>query len=344
MAAPPQCGAVKAAQQCCFALYNKLHINRSIIGPAQPQPLKAVAQRRRRRQASLAASRPRAVRVQALRNFDQPQALLFDCDGVLVDTEAEGHRVAFNEAFKRKGLQHEWSLEQYGVLLETGGGKERMDVYFTQCADQEPWASVTDPAARKAFLKELHELKTDIFNTLIETGSLPVRPGVKRLIDEAIDSGITVAVCSTSNERAVSNIVKVMLGDRVAQRMRVFAGDCVPKKKPAPDIYLLAAQELGVEPARCVVIEDSRIGLAAAKAAGMRCVVTESYYTKGEDFKIADAVFDCIGEAGDERFSLSDLTTPGSFWLNPPLPMDEEGNWYNPPVAPEPAFDVDPVS
>jgi hypothetical protein len=62
---------------------------------------------------------------------------------VLVDTEAEGHRVAFNEAFKRKGLQHEWSLEQYGVLLETGGGKERMDVYFTQCADQEPWASVT---------------------------------------------------------------------------------------------------------------------------------------------------------------------------------------------------------
>ena len=93
--------------------------------------------------------------------------------------------------------------------------------------------------------------------------------------------------------------------------MRVFAGDVVPKKKPSPDIYLLAAKEYDVDPARCVVIEDSRIGLAAGKAAGMRVIVTESYYTKGEDFSIADAVFDCIGEAGDERFSLHDLTTPG---------------------------------
>jgi beta-phosphoglucomutase-like phosphatase (HAD superfamily) len=127
-----------------------------------------------------------------------------------------------------------------------------------------------------------------------------------------MDAGVQVAVCSTSNERAVSNIVRVMLGDKVAASMRVFAGDVVPKKKPAPDIYLLAAKELGVTPARCVVIEDSRIGLAAGKAAGMRVVVTESYYTKGEDFSIADAVFDCIGDSGDERFVLSDLTTPGT--------------------------------
>ena len=123
-----------------------------------------------------------------------------------------------------------------------------------------------------------------------------------------------VAVCSTSNERAVSNIVRVMLGEKIAAKMRVFAGDIVAKKKPAPDVYLLAASELGVDPARCVVIEDSRIGLRAGKAAGMRVVVTESYYTKGEDFDIADAVFDCIGDAGDERFSLHDLTTPG-FWV-----------------------------
>lgn len=102
-----------------------------------------------------------------------------------------------------------------------------------------------------------------------------------------------------------------MLGDHIASHMRVFAGDMVPKKKPAPDIYLLAAQELDVDPARCVVIEDSKIGVAAGKAAGMRVVVTESYYTKGEDFTLADAVFDQIGEEGDERFSLHDLTTPG---------------------------------
>lgn len=93
--------------------------------------------------------------------------------------------------------------------------------------------------------------------------------------------------------------------------MRVFAGDIVSKKKPAPDVYILAAQELGVDPARCVVIEDSRIGLAAGKAAGMRVIVTESYYTRGEDFTIADAVFDCLGNEGEERVVLSDLTTPG---------------------------------
>lgn len=119
----------------------------------------------------------------------------------------------------------------------------------------------------------------------------------------------------------MSNIVKVLLGDRIAENMKVYAGDMVPKKKPAPDIYLLAAMELGVDPARCVVIEDSKIGLAAGKAAGMRVVVTESYYTKGEDFSAADAVFDCIGDEGSENFSLGDLTTPGSFWLNPPSPQ-----------------------
>lgn len=274
-------------------------------------PHRATASPGRRGPAPLAARRGPAP-VAALRNFDWPQALLFDCDGVLVDTEAEGHRVAFNEAFSRKGLPHSWGLEQYGELLEVGGGKERMDAYFSAHASTEPWASVTDPAARKAFLKELHEAKTDIFNELIETGRLPVRPGVARLINEALDAGVKVAVCSTSNERAVSNIVRVMLGDRIAANMRVFAGDMVPKKKPAPDIYLLAAAELGVDPPRCVVIEDSRIGVASGKAAGMRVVVTESYYTKGEDFSAADAVFDCIGDAGAERFSLHDLTTPGA--------------------------------
>ncbi|PSC75122.1 haloacid dehalogenase-like hydrolase domain-containing protein isoform A [Micractinium conductrix] len=312
------CVVQAGARPVVAAQLGASRLGRHAFGPATRSaacaPLQASAQRRR--QAAGTRARAAALRVCALRNIDWPEALLFDCDGVLVDTEAEGHRVAFNEAFKRKGLAHEWSFEQYGVLLETGGGKERMDRYFSSCADAAPWADVTDPAQRKAFLKELHELKTDIFNQLIETGALPVRPGVKRLINEAIDNGVKVAVCSTSNERAVSNIVKVLLGDRIASHMPVYAGDCVPKKKPAPDIYDLAAKELDVNPARCVVIEDSRIGLAAAKAAGMRCVVTESYYTKGEDFTIADAVFDCIGEAGDERFGLNDLTTPGLLALS----------------------------
>lgn len=233
--------------------------------------------------------------------------MLFDCDGVLVDTEAQGHRVSFNKAFRQKGLQTEWSLEQYGELLRIGGGKERMTHFFSQSPDEEPFKSRQDKEAQQAFVKELHLLKTDLFMALIEEGSLPLRPGVKRLVEEAMAAGVTVAVCSTSNEKAVQRIVDVMLGPEIAKSMRVFAGDVVAKKKPAPDIYLLAAKELSLDPARCVVIEDSNIGVEAAKAAGMRCVVTESSYTKGEDFSKADKVFDCIGNAEDKRFSLSDL-------------------------------------
>lgn len=262
----------------------------------------------------------------SLRNFDWPQALLFDCDGVLVDTERDGHREAFNEAFRRKGLPHEWSVEKYGELLETGGGKERMTRYFLEVEDQEPFKSIKDEAERKALVAELHKLKTDIFMEMVEQASMPLRPGVARLVAEAMDANVPVAVCSTSNERAVSTIVRVMLGDKVAEHMRVFAGDVVPRKKPDPAIYTLAASELGVDPARCVVVEDSHIGVRAARSAGMRCVVTQSSYTADEDFALADAVFDMIGDAGDERFSLEDLTTPGSFWVNAPFPVDKDGN------------------
>ena len=245
-----------------------------------------------------------------------------------MDTERDGHRPAFNEAFKRKGLGHvEWGVDEYGVLLETGGGKERMAAYFDAHPGAAPWSSVKDPADRKALVADLHKLKTAIFSEAVEAGALPLRPGVARLVAEARAAGVPVAVCSTSAEAAVSTIVRVLLGADVAREMRVFAGDVVPRKKPDPAIYLLAARELGVDPARCVVVEDSESGLAAARAAGMRCVVTRSAYTQGEAFEGADAVFDCIGEAGEERFSLDDLTTPGSFWLNPPLPRDAAGDW-----------------
>ena len=142
----------------------------------------------------------------------------------------------------------------------------------------------------------------------------PLRPGVARIVREALDAGTQVAVCSTSNERAVSKIVEVLLGPDVAKVMPVFAGDMVPRKKPDPAIYQLAAQELNLDPAHCVVIEDSRIGMQAAKGAGMRCVVTKSSYTQSENFDVADAVVDCIGDTGDERFSLGDLVGADSLW------------------------------
>jgi HAD superfamily hydrolase (TIGR01509 family) len=203
----------------------------------------------------------------------------------------------------------EWDVDLYGVLLEIGGGKERMTHYFEQQEKlgKGPFLSIQSPDERKKLVQQLHLLKTDLFMELVETGAMPLRPGVQRLVQEAMAAGVKVAVCSTSNERAVSTIVRVMLGDEVAQKMRVFAGDIVPKKKPSPDIYNLAAKELGLDPRRVAVVEDSRIGHLAAKAAGMTCVVTKSSYTQDEKFDQADAIFDCIGDQGSERFSLSDL-------------------------------------
>ena len=147
-------------------------------------------------------------------------------------------------------------------------------------------------------IKELHKLKTDLFMQIIESGELPLRPGVARLVDEAIADGLILAVCSTSNERAVNLILEKMLGtERKAKFSGIFAGDVVPRKKPDPAVYNLALEKLDLKPYECVVIEDSRNGLLAAKAAEMRCVITTNYYTKDEDFTEADLV---VSELGDE--------------------------------------------
>jgi HAD superfamily hydrolase (TIGR01509 family) len=219
------------------------------------------------------------------------EALIFDCDGVLVDTERDGHRVAFNAAFAAEGLAVEWSVERYGVLLTTGGGKERMRRHF----DETGWPD----GDRDALIARLHRRKTDLFMELIEGGALPLRPGVARMVDAALGAGIRVAVCSTSNERAVETVVRVLLGPGLAARITVFAGDVVPTKKPDPAIYLLAAKTLRLTPSACVVVEDSHIGLRAAKGAGMRCVVTRSTYTHDEDFTGADRIVDHLDEGID---------------------------------------------
>jgi HAD superfamily hydrolase (TIGR01509 family) len=219
------------------------------------------------------------------------KALIFDCDGVIVDTERDGHRVAFNRAFKAKGLNIEWDVPLYGRLLDVAGGKERMKHYF----DQTNWPeNIRD---KDAFVKELHKLKTDLFMQIIESGQLPLRPGVARLIDEAIQKNIKLAVCSTSNARAVNLVVEKMLGEeRKSHFNLILAGDVVSKKKPDPEIYNLALKRLGLNPKECIVVEDSRNGQLAAKAAGMHCVITTNEYTENEDFTEADLV---VPELGD---------------------------------------------
>ena len=228
---------------------------------------------------------------------------------MLCDTERDGHRVNFNKAFVQMGVTADpelWGVEEYGELLRIGGGKERMTHYFTNSAPETPaWAGKSEEG-RVEMVKALHKLKTELFLEQVAAGELALRPGVQRLVKEAFDANVKVAVCSTSNEKAVAGIV-AMLGPAYADNIPIYAGDVVPRKKPDPAVYMLAAEELGVEAKRCVVVEDSNIGLRAAKAAGMRCVVTQSGYTADEDFSIADAVFPEIGDDGAEQFSLQEL-------------------------------------
>jgi HAD superfamily hydrolase (TIGR01509 family) len=229
------------------------------------------------------------------------KALIFDCDGVLVDTERDGHRVAFNRAFAAEGLAVDWDVETYGQLLQVAGGKERMRHFFDTCG----WPpSVADKAA---FISRLHVLKTDIFMQIIADGQLPLRSGIRRLVDEAIREGVRLAVCSTSNERAVNLIVEKLLGPERKAAFAIFAGDIVPRKKPSPDIYNLAQERMGLRAADCVVIEDSRNGLLAAKAAGMPCLITISAYTVAENFSEADRVVVNLGDPPALCMALADL-------------------------------------
>lgn len=228
------------------------------------------------------------------------QALIFDCDGVLVDTERDGHRVAFNKAFAAKGYDAEWSVDRYGELLTTAGGKERMRRHF----DETGWPVAV--SERDAAILDLHALKTELFMALISSGELPLRSGVARLVDEAIAAGVALAVCSTSNERAVQAVVETLLGAERAKHIPIFAGDIVPAKKPDPAIYHLAKEKLGLDPAACVVVEDSNNGLRAALGADMHCIVTKSSYTAEEDFSGADLVVTELGDGDTVQIRLAD--------------------------------------
>jgi beta-phosphoglucomutase-like phosphatase (HAD superfamily) len=260
-----------------------------------------------------------------------PTLLLFDCDGVLVETERDGHRIAFNEAFAQKGLPSDldWTVDLYGELLAVGGGKERMKHDFSNriaSGDKEMEKVVEGAGGLDNLAKDLHALKTEIMMDMVNANMMPPRPGIRRIIGEAAKAGVRMAICSTSNEKAVRAVLKSVLdaGEPLGislDDIPIFAGDVVPKKKPDPAVYQLAAKEMlgegwKAETENCVVIEDSRIGAQAAKSAGMKCIVTLSIYTESEPFDDihVDRIFDCVGDNSDERFSLSDLDIKGEFW------------------------------
>jgi len=226
------------------------------------------------------------------------KAFFFDQDGVIIDTEKDGHRLAFNRTFKKIGYDFEWSVEDYHELLQVGGGKERIRHYL----HTKGFGREVKPEEEDQLIKDMHLAKTDAFIEIIEQGELPLRPGIKRIMQEINAKGLVLGVCTTSDQRAAQSIAEKMLHD--IRFDFILAGDVVSRKKPDPAIYNLALEKSGLKPEECVVIEDSRNGVLAAKAAGMHVVATTNYYTQNEDLSQADIILTCLGDDNGERGKL----------------------------------------
>lgn len=214
------------------------------------------------------------------------QAIIFDVDGTLADTERDGHRVAFNRSFTEAGLDWHWSAEFYGELLAIAGGKERIRHYIERYHP--------DFAPENGFIAQLHQTKTQYYLELLQTGAIPLRPGVKRLIQEARTGGIRLAIATTS---ALPNAIALLQQTLDPDWFEVIAaGDIVPAKKPAPDIYHYVLKQMQLQPSDCIVLEDSPHGLAAATQAHLKTLVTVNDYSRTGEFNTACLVVDCLGE------------------------------------------------
>ena len=214
------------------------------------------------------------------------EALIFDVDGTLADTERDGHRPAFNVAFAEAGLDWHWDEALYGELLEVAGGKERIRFFCERHAPE--FLQQADAEAR---IRALHAAKTRHYVELCAKG-IPLRPGVERLLREARATGLRLAIATTTTPE---NVTALLPAELMALFEKVGAGDTAPNKKPAPDIYQWVLAQLGLPASACLAIEDSANGLKASAAAGLATVITLTGYTRDHDFSGALAVLPDLG-------------------------------------------------
>jgi HAD superfamily hydrolase (TIGR01509 family) len=221
-------------------------------------------------------------------------ALIFDVDGTLADTERDGHRLAFNTAFAEHGLDWHWDEALYGELLAVTGGKERIRFYAERHAPE-----MLARADFPELVRRLHLAKTAHYVRIVDQGGLPLRPGVAHLIAEARAAGVRLAIATTTSPENVTTLLRASLAAAATDWFEVIgAGDVVPHKKPAPDIYRWVLERLGLPATACLAIEDSENGLQSSLAAGIPTVVTISEYTAGQDFRGARAVLPDLSATG----------------------------------------------
>lgn len=239
------------------------------------------------------------------------KAYIFDVDGTLSDTERDGHRVAFNQAFEEYNMDWHWDIDTYGKLLAVTGGKERMKYFTENFMDEDDIPENIDN-----LIPELHQAKTRHYTELLSSGAIPLRPGVERLINEARDKGYRLAIATTTTPENVTALLTHTLGaDSIDWFEVIAAGDIVPAKKPAPDIYDYAMKEMGLTADQCIAFEDSENGIMSTKGADLCTIITINDYTRDHDFSGASIVLDQMGEP-DQSFRVLEGDANGASFLN----------------------------
>jgi HAD superfamily hydrolase (TIGR01509 family) len=227
------------------------------------------------------------------------RAILFDVDGTLADTEALGHRPAYNRAFREMGLPFRWGPKLYRKLLKQPGGRERIRHFLTNYERKLGEQQSQIAANLDSFVARIHDLKSRYFKRYMRRGSVPLRAGIARLMRESHASGVQIAIVTNASRKTLLPVLRYSMGPELAAEVAVIAsGEEVGNKKPAPDLYHLAMERLGVSPRDCIALEDSEMGLNAATSAGVCAVVTVNADTQEQNFSKAALVVSSLGEPG----------------------------------------------